>query len=319
MINFNEIRDLINNAHTIGLSYHVSPDGDATGSLLGLFCALKKMNKDVKIFSKDNLTLNRTLRYLPEIENVDGNTYEVSDDIDMLIILDCGNIERVSCDVNFDKVTTVCIDHHISNGKYCTYNFIEDSASSTGEIVFQLINHLDVEIDKDIAKCIYTSIMTDTGGLRFESTSQKTFNIVGELISTGIDFWNIYEGLFLKKEYSKIKLLGLVFDELKVVDDEICVIYLTQEMLDKSNADETQTGDIVSTGLTIENVKASILIKDFKDKVKVSLRGKDGINVCEIAGKFGGGGHIKAAAFVTDLSREEIESKLIEEFRAILK
>lgn len=319
MINFNEIKDLINSAHTIGLSYHVLPDGDAIGSLLGLFCALKQMNKDVRIFSKDNLTLNKVLRYLPKISTVDGNNYTVPDDIDILIILDCGNIERVSCDANFDRITTVCIDHHVSNNRYCTYNFIEDMASSTGEIVFELIKNLDVKIDRDIAKCIYTSIMTDTGGLRFESTSQRTFNIVGELVATGIDFWNIYDKLFLTKEYSKIKLLALVFDKLKLIDDKLCVIHLTKNMLDITGTNDNQTGDIVNYGLTVESAKVSILIKDFDGKIKVSLRGKDDINVCEIAEKFGGGGHIRASAFVTELSREEIELKLIEEFRVILK
>ena len=161
--------------------------------------------------------------------------------------------------------------------------------------------------------------MTDTGGLRFECSTPKTFNIVGELVSTGFDFWNIYEKIFLYQTYSKVKLLGLVFDKLKLVDEKICVIRLTEDMFEKSGANDEQTNDVVSQGLTIENVKVSILIKVFRDKIKVSLRSKDDINVCEVAQKFGGGGHIKAAAFVTDHTMDEIEEILISEFRKLLK
>lgn len=319
MIKINDIKSLIENSKNIGLSYHVSPDGDAVGSLLSLYFALKKLGKNVTIFSKDNLTNSINLKFLPSINEIDGTNYFVSSDIDLLIILDCGNVERVSCEVDFDKITTLGIDHHISNDMYCNYNFVQGHASSTGEIVFDIIKNLGIEIDQNIAKCIYTSIMTDTGGLRFESTSQKTFNIVGELVSTKFDFWNIYEQLFLHKTLSKVKLLGLVYDELKLVDNQICVIHVTNDMLNKSNSTDEQTNDIVSCGLTIDGVRVSILIKDFNGKHKVSLRSKDCINVCEIAKKFGGGGHIKASAFVTDLKRDVIEKMLVEEFRNLLK
>ncbi|BAK81177.1 DHH family phosphoesterase [Candidatus Arthromitus sp. SFB-rat-Yit] len=319
MIKFDDIKSLIKDSENIGLSYHVSPDGDAVGSLLSLYFALKKLNKNVTIFSKDNLTNTINLRFLPSINEIDGMNYFVTSDIDLLIILDCGNVERVSCEVDFDKTTTLGIDHHISNDMYCTYNFVQGDASSTGEIVFDIIKNLGIEIDQNIAKCIYTSIMTDTGGLRFESTSQKTFNIVGELVATKFDFWNTYEQLFLYKTFSKVKLLGLVYNELKLVDNQICVIHVTNDMLNKSNSTDEQTNDIVSYGLTIDGVRVSILIKDFNGKHKVSLRSKGCINVCEIAKKFGGGGHIKASAFVTDLKRDVIERMLVEEFRNLLK
>lgn len=319
MINFDNIKSLIEDSKNIGLSYHVSPDGDAIGSLLSLYFALKKLNKNVTIFSKDDLTNTINLKFLPSISEIDGKNFIVTPDIDLLIILDCGNVERISCEVDFDKTITLGIDHHISNDKYCKYNFINGSASSTGEIIFDVIKSLGVELDQDIAKCVYTSIMTDTGGLRFESTSQKTFNIVGELVATKFKFWDIYEQLFLYKTFSKVKLLGLVYNEIKLVDDQICIIHVTNDMLNKSNSIDEQTNDIVSYGLTIDGVNVSILIKDFNGKHKVSLRSKNHINVCEIAQKFGGGGHIKAAAFVTELKRDDIEKVLVEEFRKLLK
>ncbi len=318
MIDFDKIKELIDGAKKIGLSYHVSPDGDATGSLLALYSALKEMNKDVRIYSKDNLTLDSTLDYLPYIDKIDGKSYSVPNDIDILIIVDCGNLERVSCEADFDKIITLCIDHHVSNDKYCTYNFINDKSSSTGEIIYSVIKTLGVPLNKDIAKCLYTSIMTDTGGLRFESTAKSTFNIVGELIYTGIDFYNIYEKIFLIKEYSKVKLLGLVFNDLKIVDGDICISRITEEMLNKTGALESQTGDVVSYCLTIKGVKVSVLIKELRDKTKVSLRSREGVDVSKISEKFGGGGHIRAAAFVTKMESHEIEKTLIEEFRAIL-
>lgn len=319
MVSFEKIKSMINDSKKIGLSYHISPDGDAIGSLLGLYCSLKSLNKEVEIFSKDNLQNNVSLKFLPHITKIDGKNFNVPDDIDLLIILDCGNLERVSCDFDLYKINTLCIDHHISNDNYCKFNYIDSKSSSTGEIVYSLVKFLGVKITKEISTCIYTSIMTDTGGLRFEYSTPKTFNIVGELVSTGFDFWNIYEKIFLSQTYSKVKLLGLVFDKLKLVDEKICVIRLTEDMFEKSGANDEQTNDVVSQGLTIENVKVSILTKVFRDKIKVSLRSKDDINVCEVAQKFGGGGHIKAAAFVTDHTMDEIEEILISEFRKLLK
>lgn len=315
---FEKIKDLINCSRRIGLTYHVSPDGDAIGSLLALKFALQKLNKEVVVFSKDNLKNNTSLSFLPEIHKIDGNNYNVDKSIDLLIIVDCGNIERVSCNFDVHETETLGIDHHISNENYCKYNFINSKSSSTGEIIYEIIKHLGVDIDKDISTCIYTSIMTDTGGLRFECATQKTFDIVGDIVGSGLDFWNVYEKLFLVQPYSKIKLLSLIFDKLKIVDDRICIIKITEDMLNKSGSCDEHTSDIVSTGLTIEGVMVSVLIKSFQNKVKVSLRSKDYIDVCKIAQMFGGGGHIKAAAFITELTMDEIEQLLLKEIRNIL-
>ena len=318
MTSLEEIKSLIDSSHNIGLTYHVSPDGDAIGSILALKFALQTLGKKVKIFSKDNLKTNTILKFLPTINEVDGENYKLGSEIDLLIILDCGNIERVSCDYKSSNVNTLCIDHHVSNSKYCKYNFIRFDSSSTGEIVYDLIKFLGVKINRKIAISIYTAIMTDTDGLRFQSTTPKTFNVVGEIASTGLDFWNVYERLFLSTSYSKIKLLGLVFNALNIVNNKICVIKITDDMLKNTNSSDEHTNDIVSTGLTIENVQVSILMKDFQDKVKVSLRSKGEINVCEVAQKFGGGGHLRAAAFVTDMKMDKIEVSLLNEFRNLL-
>ena len=315
MISLENLKNVILNAKRIGLSYHISPDGDAIGSLFALREALIKLNKTVEIFSKDDLRRNIQLKFLRNINNVTGENYKVTNSVDVLIILDCGNLERVSCECDFNKIITIGIDHHISNDMYCTYNFIKHESSSTGEIVYDIIKYLNVEIDSNISEYLYTSIMTDTGGLRFNSTSQKTLNIVGDLISTGFDFGYIYERLFLSQTYSKVKLLGLVYNDLTIVDDKICIAKITNKMLNETGVLDEQLGDVVSICLTIENIEVSVLIKDYLGKTKVSLRSKNHINVCEIAQKFGGGGHVKAAAFTTELKIDEIQKVLIEEIR----
>lgn len=314
MISFDKFKEVISKAQNIGLTYHINPDGDAIGSLLAMKFMLEKIGKNVTIFSKDNLKEN-FLNFLSGIEEIDEQNYIVKD-IDVLIIVDCGNKERVSCEYN--DIITIGIDHHISNEKYCTYNFINPLASSTGEIVYDIIQSMNVDMDATIAKCIYTSILTDTGGLRFDCATQKTFNIVGELVSTGINFPELYEKMFLTKTYGKVKLLGLVYNNLKMIDNKISIVRITDSMLKECSVDESQTGDIVNTGLMIEGALVSILIKNFNNKTKVSLRSKDNINVCEIAKGFGGGGHIKASAFVTDLSMDEIEEVLIRKFKEII-
>lgn len=317
MISFKDIKELIEKSNKIGLTYHVSPDGDALGSLLAFFHALKTLGKDVSIFSKDDLSRS-SLGFLPGILNIDGTNSILNNDIDLLIVFDCGNLPRVSCEFNINNVITLGIDHHISNEFYCTYNYVDNESSSTGEIVYGLVKYLGINISKEIALCIYTSIMTDTGGLSFECATQNTFNVIGEIVGTGLDFWNVYQNLFLSQTYAKVKLTGLVFDDLKIIDKKICIMKITEEMIEKSGISEDQTYDIVSKGTTIEGVEVSILIKKTKNRTKVSLRSRNSINVCDIAQKFGGGGHVKASAFVTEFSIEEIEEVLIKEFRKIL-
>ena len=142
-----QIARFILESKKIGITYHVSPDGDAVGSVLALFNALKSLNKDCYIISKD--TLSENLKFLKGSDEITGEITEPVDETDIVVVLDCGNLERVSANLKEFTGTIVNIDHHLSNDKYGDVNYIDSNAAATAEIVFELLNLMGISFEKD--------------------------------------------------------------------------------------------------------------------------------------------------------------------------
>lgn len=288
--------NLIKESSMIGITYHTSPDGDALGSALALYKALNKLNKKVYIISKD--VIPYAFSYLKASDIVSGECVKVLDNTDCLIALDCGNTERLSGELDLDNRTykVINIDHHLSNDNYGDINYVDTSAAATAEIVYELIKNMNVEIDSDMAKCIYTALVTDTGSFRHSGTSNRTHKIAGEIIDTGIDFSSIHREIFDNKPVEKLKLYGKVFETLNMHhDNKICFMELTMEMLTSLGLEDGDTSDIISFGTQIDTVEVAALFKEGTEGTKVSLRSKRDLDVRKVAEVFGGGGHTKAS------------------------
>lgn len=288
--------NLIKESSMIGITYHTSPDGDALGSTLALYKALNKLNKKAYIISKDVIPYN--FSYLNAADVINGECIKVLDNTDCLIALDCGNIERLSGEFDFDNrnYRVINIDHHLSNDMYGDINYVDTSAAATAEIVYELIKKMNIKIDKDIASCIYTSLVTDTGSFRHSGTSNRTHKIAGELIDTGIDFSSIHREIFDNKPVEKLKLYGKVFETLSMYHhNKICFMELTTEMLASLGLEDGDTSDIISFGTQIDTVEVAVLLKEGPEGTKVSLRSKKDVDVRKVAEVFGGGGHTKAS------------------------
>lgn len=308
----NNVIEAIKKSKKVGITCHVSPDGDSLGSILGMLQGLWKMGKEAYIMSKETLPYN--FKYLPYCEKINDNTVSVLDKTDTVIVLDCGNVERINADLKMDKrnYTLINIDHHLSNDLYGDINCVHEKAAAVAEVVYDILKILNVPIDKDIATCLYTSLVTDTGSFKHSNTTLKTHNIAGELISTGIEFSQIHREIFENMNYSRIKLQGKVIENMKLyLKEKVCIMELTQNMLKESNSDNGDTSDIVSIGTKINTVEVTILLKESEDRIKVSLRSKDVVDVRKIAELFGGGGHIRAAGFSSDKDINEIKKILI--------
>ena len=171
-----QIAEYILKSKKIGITYHVSPDGDAVGSVLALINGLKSLNKDCYVISKDKLSDN--LKFLKDSEEITSEIVEPTIDTDVVIVLDCGNLERVSANLNEFTGTIINIDHHITNDKYGDINYIDSKAAATAEIVFELLVKMGIDFDnensntlREIGTCIYTSIVTDTGAYRHSNVT----------------------------------------------------------------------------------------------------------------------------------------------------
>lgn len=308
----NKITSILKDSKKIAISYHALPDGDALGSSLALLMGLKKLGKDVYILSTDKVP--PIYNFLPGSSLINDAAEDIQKDTDCVVVLDCGNISRISAKLNTDyrEYILINIDHHISNDMYGDYNFTDANASAVGEIVYQMLRFLNINIDKDIATCLYTSIMTDSGAFKYSNTTSVTHSIIGDLINIGIDFNQIHRNIYENKKFERVKLYGKVIDNMYLVhDNKICVMELHNNMLDSLNIEASDTSDIISIGMEISDVEVALLFKENSAGTKVSLRSKSQVDVRKIAEKLGGGGHIRAAGVTLDMSIKEAKEVLL--------
>lgn len=308
----NKIISILKGSKKIAISYHALPDGDALGSSLALLMGLKKLGKDVYILSTDKVP--PIYNFLPGSSLINDAAEDIQKGTDCVVVLDCGNISRISAKLSTDyrEYTLINIDHHISNDMYGDYNFTDANASAVGEIVYQMLRFLNINIDKDIATCLYTSIMTDSGAFKYSNTTSVTHSIVGDLINIGIDFNQIHRNIYENKKFERVKLYGKVIDNMYLVhDNKICVMELTNNMLDSLNIEASDTSDIISIGMEISDVEVTLLFKENSAGTKVSLRSKSLVDVRKIAEKLGGGGHIRAAGVTLDMPIKEAKEILM--------
>ena len=191
------------------------------------------------------------------------------------------------------------IDHHITNTKYGDVNLVIANASSTGEISYDLIKALGIQVDKEIGANIYTAISTDTGRFMYSNTSSKTHKIVADLLEQGLDTNSININLYQSRSFEKTNLLISSLNSLQFFsDNKIGIIKVTQEMLKENKASMEDTEGIVSFVQNIDGVEVACMFKEFAtNEIKVSLRSKRYFDVSKLSSKFGGGGHVRASGF----------------------
>ncbi len=316
---FSQIAGVITEAENFIVTVHERPDGDALGSMLAVGHALKGQGKDVILYAKDEVP--KGLDFLPGSKMITNFLPEDLNANYCLILLDCHEVDRpgeegVRLFKNANQV--VVIDHHLGKGPCKAvdlpcYELIDSTACATAELCFYLLKHLGWPINKDIATCLYTAVLTDTGGFKYSNTNIETFELAKSLVSYGAEPYKIALNCFESKPLSKVKLLGLALETLEVYyDGLLSIMNVTPEMFDICGAKESETDDFVSYARAIDTVEMAALIKEAKPgNVSVSLRSKKYVNVAEIANKFGGGGHFNAAGFRVNGNPEEIKKQVI--------
>ncbi|MCX7951798.1 MAG: bifunctional oligoribonuclease/PAP phosphatase NrnA [Clostridiales bacterium] len=313
----NELEKLISNINSFAIVSHTSPDGDSMGSILSFYNILKELKKDVDVFVDGQAP--RKFNFLNgfyEIKKIE----DAKSRYDCLIVLDCGDEERLgNCSDLLEKANYIInIDHHITNTKFGDINIVDEFASSVGEILYGIYKHFKFNISKNTAECLYTSIASDTGGFKFSNTTPKTLKTIADLIDLGIDFTTIYNKIFDVKTLNGIKLTSLVTSTIQLhLSGKVATMYLTKEMLNQSGATEDEAGELVNIARDIENVEIGILIKEVEEGTyKLSLRSKDYFDVKDIALKYGGGGHVKAAGCtIKNTSIENIIREVLEDIK----
>ena len=296
MIDLIDIKEIIKDAKRIAITGHERPDGDSIGSTLALYNYLKKtVPGDVQI----DLFLEKLgVRYsfLKSFECINSD-YGEQEPYDLFFGLDCSTIDRYgNAEAYFRQAQkTVCIDHHISNEGFGTFRYIVPEASSTGELIYDLIPK--DEMDEDIALCIYSAMISDTGVLRYSNTSPKTLRIAAELISYGFDFPRVIDRVFFEKTYTQNQLLGRVLlESVRFLNGRAIFSSVSRKTLSFYEATSKDLDGCVNQLLLTRGVSCAILLCETgSHEYKVSMRSDENVDVSRIALAFGGGGHVRAA------------------------
>ena len=291
-----DIDQIVENKQSIALSTHIRPDGDAFGSSLGLYSYLKKKypEKKTDIYM---IEPNPLFDYLPGYEEILTEPSEES--YDLFVALDMGDKERLGKNKILleNAKEAACIDHHLGYKGIApeANSFIVEDASSTAELVYELIG--SEEIDDESAICIYTGIVTDTGVFQYSNTSRKTMEIAGHLLTFDFDHSNGVNEAFYEKTYRQTLLLGRsLLESILLMDGKVIVSVITQRTLRFYNASSRDLEGIVSQMKHTKGVDVAIFMYEtVTGEFKVSLRSNENINVEVIARKLGGGGHERAA------------------------
>jgi phosphoesterase RecJ-like protein len=298
-----------NGAKNIVIVTHRNPDGDAYGSSLALYHFLNKYNHKVTVISPNDCP--NFLKWMPSQENIllfEPNIEKATErlkEAEIVFTLDFNAFHRTGNKMEnvLEQINPVfiMIDHHQLPDNYAKFTFSDVKKSSTSEMIFDFIAHLNQldKIDKDIATCIYTGIMTDTGSFRFPSTTSRTFKIAAVLLEKGANNTQIYNRVMDVNSYSRMQLLGRALENMKVLEDlKTAYITLSQKELNKYKFEKGDTEGFVNYALSLKGVIfAVIFIEDRQQRIiKISFRSKGKFSVNEFARKhFDGGGHTNAA------------------------
>jgi len=312
-------KDYIKQAHSITITTHFNPDGDAIGSTCGMFHYLKSLKKDVKIVFPNNIPYS--ISFL--VQNVDyivaENNFKQAkkslQDSDLLIITDINdksrtgdNLEKVLQEIN---CTTILIDHHVTKSLY-DINFSYPDASSTCEVVWNILSRLEQKkvFSIDISTSLYTGIMTDTGSLSYSCNSPNLYIVISNLLKSGIIASKINQKIFDTYSKDRLNLLGYAISKkLRVFDKQrAAFIYLSKQDLSRFHYQAGDLEGVVNYCLRLEVVDFCALISERDNKIRLSFRSKDEkIDVNKFARKYWeGGGHVMAAAGKSYLSLEEV-------------
>ena len=299
------------------ITSHERPDGDALGSELALFHMLRGLGKEVTIYNQDRTPENYLfltgsggiVRELPPLE-----PFEVA------FILDCSALDRIGKEsARVGSIPNlVNIDHHLSNGAFCDVRLIDSQASSTGELIFRLVRDMGLAVTGEMATCLYTAILTDTGGFRYGNTRRGALLAAADLVAGGADPQWISENVYESDPPARIRLLAAVLPTLTIDEGgRAGSLTVTQNALAAAGALPDHTEGFVDLPRSIRGVEISILYSELSDgRFKLSLRSKGSVNVERVARAFGGGGHINAAGCRVDGELSEIRRRVIEAIRA---
>ncbi|MDR0738666.1 MAG: bifunctional oligoribonuclease/PAP phosphatase NrnA [Oscillospiraceae bacterium] len=319
-ISLENIADILNSEQNFTIVTHKNPDGDAIGSSLAIFNILKILGKNIRVLCSDFIPYN--FRFLnnnykgTKFENFVqiAKNFEEDDEESYIISVDLASANLLGSGLCFlKKKINLCLDHHSSNDNYAESTFVDKKAAATCEIIYKISKILNVS-SSEIATCMYTGIVTDTGGFSHANVTKNTHKITSELITMGANNVLVSKKIFASKTLKEIKLKARVLDSIELVLNKRCAFCkLENRDLEELRASKENAHGFASIPREIENVLIGVFLREeSKDLWKVSIRTEVGIDASKICKSFGGGGHINASGCLIGGPLKKVKHELTE-------
>jgi phosphoesterase RecJ-like protein len=304
-----QVVELIESKRRFAITSHIRPDGDSLGSSLGLYWLLRALDKDVEVIMRDPVP--HAYQQLPGAPDVRVNP-AVDSGYHAVFVIECSDITRPGL-IDLQKQLVVNIDHHSTTALFGSINWIDSTASAVGEMIYNLCKATGVRVTKEIAECVYTALITDTGSFHYSNTTERTFKVASELVRIGVKPAKIAEAVFASYPWSRIELMGAVLSTARRDETgRVACMRQSLEIQRHANASDEDADGFVNYPLTVGEVEAVALLKEFEPGVyRTSLRSKGDVNVAKVAERFGGGGHRNAAGCTLRGSWEEAETVIV--------
>ncbi len=324
-INWEPIRSIIADNQRFILSSHIRPDADAIGSELGMAALLEVMGKTVRIVNPSAMPAN--LLFLDPTQRIkklgEGMTAAEVVDNDVHMILDTsawGQLTELGGLIKNTKAKKILIDHHVSSDDLGALEFKDTTAEATGTLIFSLFRFFNAPITPEAASALFCAIATDTGWFRFPSTNSNTYRIIGDLMDAGANPNFLYQRLYEQASIARTRLVGKILCGVQLdCDGQLAYVSVMQQDFADTGAVAADTEDLVNECLKIVGTKAAfIAIEQPTKSVKVSFRSRLGVNVAEVAERFGGGGHKQAAGAIIPGALPNAISQVLAAMKAAL-
>ncbi len=307
-----EIAKRIKRANSVLILTHMRPDGDAYGSALALSCALNNLKISNQVCDESEIPSN--LAFVKGVERVQKKP---QGEYDLIVAVDCsatarmGALEEVFLGAKRKRIDTICVDHHISNPRYATYNFVRECSANCMHIS-TLIEYLGAPFDEQTAEYLLLGLLTDSGNFSHDDVTEETLLLAAKLVGAGADICYYNYHLFKKQPKERAALFAKTMEKIRYFHEgRFAAIVVTKAAIEECGADEGMTEGFVDFPLNVDTVEVAASIMEVrKGQYKISLRTKSYANASGIASVYGGGGHIRAAGCMLFGEVEEVLDKL---------
>lgn len=321
-----EVAALVRSAPRICLTTHVNPDGDGLGSEVGLVHILRAQGIDA-VITNPTPTPERFGFLFADLPGVDRSGQAVKElrRADAILVLDIADLARLGIlaeTVRDRGVPVACIDHHVSKGVLPEGpRFVDPTAAATGELIFLLAQELGWSVPAEAARALYVALVTDTGGFRFSNTKPRTLQVAAQLLDRGVDTEQIYLDVYANAPVGRPRLLAEVLQTL-VHEEALGLAWVTVPpgSLERHEVDPDDLDGVVEHARSIRGVRLALLFREMSGgRVKVSFRSVGSVDVAELARRFGGGGHTKAAGVAIQGTLADVQAQVLAAAREYLK